>query len=99
LHPHREKQAVPLQLAQLEAPDDYWNARLATAAVTPSDTLRRLRNRALILLGFWRAFRSDELCRIDVQHIEFDDGAGMTLHLGRSKTDHSHGGTITDVRL
>ena len=93
LHPHREKQAAPLQLTQLETLDGYWHARLEAAASIPSEALRILRNRALILLGFWRAFRSDELCRIDVQHIEFDAGAGMTLHLGRSKTDHSHGGT------
>ncbi|SDD66589.1 site-specific integrase [Kordiimonas lacus] len=93
LHPHREKQAAPLQLAQLEALDGYWKAQLELGTATPSETLRILRNRALILLGFWRAFRSDELCRLEAQHIEFDTDTGMTLHLVQSKSDRSHGGT------
>lgn len=93
LHPHREKQAAPLQLEQLEVLDNYWHDGLQACASLPSEKLRLLRNRALMLLGFWRAFRSDELCRIEVQHIEFDADAGMSLHLWRSKSDHGHSGT------
>lgn len=94
LHPRREKQAAPLQLAQLEALDTYWCTRIEAVVSTPSAALKILRNRALILLGFWRAFRGDELCRIEIQHIEFDADTGMILHLGRSKGDRASRGSV-----
>ncbi|RJG13608.1 hypothetical protein D3879_10360 [Pseudomonas cavernicola] len=55
--------------------------------------LRCWRDRALILLGFWRAFRSDELCRLQVEHIQARAGEGMTLFLPRSKGDRDNLGT------
>ena len=54
--------------------------------------LRFLRDRALVLIGFWRAFRSDELSRLCVEHVEVDPGKGMTLYLSRSKTDKQSNG-------
>src|SRR5690606_39625153 len=45
------------------------------------ELLRARRDRALLLLGFWRGFRSDELCRLRVEHIEAVAGSGMTLYL------------------
>lgn len=41
--------------------------------------LRCRRDTALLLIGFWRGFRSDELCRLQVEHIQAEAGAGMTL--------------------
>src|SRR5690606_6155575 len=43
--------------------------------------LRHLRNRTLVLLGFWRGFRSDELGRLCVEHIVVHPYEGMTLFL------------------
>nr|WP_274600252.1 site-specific integrase [Thiocystis violacea] len=48
--------------------------------------LRAHRDRALLLLGFWRAFRTDELLRLWVEHIEAVAGHGMVLYLPRTKT-------------
>lgn len=50
------------------------------------------RDRALILLGFWRAFRSDDLCRLRVELIEARPGEGMDLFLPSSKGDRDNTG-------
>lgn len=49
--------------------------------------LRHLRNRALLLLGFWRGFRSDELTRVRAEHTKVYRGERLEIYLGHSKTD------------
>lgn len=102
LHPRQEKQAEPLLLRQLEQcvlgleeaegrarADNDW-PRL----------LRCCRDRALVLIGFWRAFRSDELCRLRVEHIQVRAGEGMQLFLPWSKGDRdNHGQTFSAPAL
>lgn len=92
LHPAREKQAAPLRLQQLQRVSDLLEEQAARAlqAGERGALLRARRNRALLLLGFWRGFRSDELCRLRVEHIEAHAGAGMTLYLPRSKGDRDN---------
>lgn len=46
----------------------------------------------MLLLGFWRGFRGDELTRLQVQHIDVLAGEGMTCYLARTKGDHQHKG-------
>ena len=94
LHPARENQAEPLQLQHLE----QVIARLALeteqalAAHDQPRLLRARRDTALILLGFWRGFRSDELCRLEVEQVQAVAGAGITLYLPRSKSDREYQG-------
>jgi len=45
-----------------------------------------LRDRALLLLGFFGAFRRSELCALDLEHLEFSR-ENLLLHLGKSKTN------------
>nr|WP_251702211.1 site-specific integrase [Pseudomonas boanensis] len=47
---------------------------------------------ALLLIGFWRAFRSDELCRLQVEHIQVRPGEGMQFFLPWSKGDRDNQG-------
>ena len=47
---------------------------------------KSVRDRALLLIGFFGAFRSEELSAIKAQHIAWDDD-GITITLPRSKTD------------
>lgn len=54
---------------------------------------RHLRNRALLLLGFWRGIRGDELTRLRLEHVEVEPGQGMTCHLSHTKTDRQMKGT------
>jgi integrase len=56
--------------------------------------LRHTRNRSLMLLGFWRGFRSDELVNLRVENIEVTPGQGMTCYLGRSKGDRQLQGRV-----
>lgn len=92
LHPAQEKQAEPLQLQHLEQVAQ-WLENEAIQAAADGDYPRLLRSRrdsALILLGFWRGFRSDELCRVQVEDVQAVAGSGITLYLARSKSDRDN---------
>ncbi|WP_235548334.1 site-specific integrase [Noviherbaspirillum sp. Root189] len=89
LHPAQEKRAKPLQLEQLAAVDQWLEAAIVTAK-TNNDRggqLRYVRNRALLLLGFWRGFRGDELTRLRAEHVEVVPGQGMTCYFPLTKGD------------
>ncbi len=91
LHPSQEKQARPLQLEELNRVVQTINHTLNDNDDKKS-ALRPKRDKALILLGFWRGFRSDELSRLSIEHIQVSPGEGMTLFLPRSKTDRLNQG-------
>ena len=89
LHPAQEKRAKPLELEILRSIVD-WLTAAATAAINRGDSasaLRHTRDRALVLLGFWRGFRSDELANLCIEFIEIKHGEGLTCFLPRSKGD------------
>lgn len=92
VHPVQEKQAQPLQLQHLEQVVAWLEEEAAGAAAEgrQGDLLRARRDRALILLGFWRGFRSDELCRLQVEHVQAVAGSGVSLYLPRSKSDRDN---------
>lgn len=69
LHPAQEKQAKPLQLEQLTRLMLWLDTEQMNLNPGSSSDVRILRDRALVLLGFWRGFRSDELCRLQVENI------------------------------
>ena len=94
LHPAQEKRARPLQLEQLEVLVQWLEGQLSQALAADDRTgvLTHSRNKALVLVGFWRGFRSDELRRLQIEHIEVSPGEGMTIFLPRSKTDRNHVG-------
>lgn len=90
LHPAQEKQAKPFQLVQLEQLDAWLSQQIDTASAQGNKQaqLKHVRDRALVLLGFWRGFRSDELSRIEIQHVELVPGEGMSLFLPFNKTSY-----------
>ena len=95
LHPAQEKQAKPLQLDELERVVGALD-RAVDAARRGCDRaaeLRSLRDKSLILLGFWRGFRSDELSRLRVEHVEASAGEGISCFLGRTKGDRQNLGS------
>jgi integrase len=89
LHPRLERQAEPLQLTELARCIDWL---MAQEQIDRHALLSCRRDRALILLGFWRAFRSDDLCRLRVEFIEARPGEGMDLFLPSSKGDRDNTG-------
>lgn len=91
LHPAQEKRAKPLQLDVLQQIDSWLQvaAQTAHAQGDRATELRHTRDRALVLLGFWRGFRSDELVRLHIEHIEVAHGEGLTCFVPRSKGDRN----------
>ncbi|PWB35054.1 Tn3 family resolvase [Pseudomonas sp. SDI] len=92
LHPVQERQAAPLTLEHLQHTVERLEA-LAEAAQREQRLpalLRARRDAALLLIGFWRGFRGDELARLRVEHIQAQAGVGMQLYLPQSKGDR-HG--------
>ena len=59
--------------------------------------MRLKRNKALLLLGFWRGFRSDELTRLTIENITASPGEGMICYLSRTKGDRQYKGTSFKV--
>ncbi|QRK81844.1 tyrosine-type recombinase/integrase [Pseudomonas granadensis] len=95
LHPAPEKQAAPLLLQDLEQAV-RWLERDAEQADARQDLaalLRSRRDRALVLIGFWRGLRGDELSRLQVEHTQAQAGVGITFYLPHSKGDRQHRGT------
>ena len=91
LHPAPQKQARPLEFDALEMVVT-WLERAIDLASQREDRptlLRATRDRALVLLGFWRGFRADELSRLRVEHIEVRAGEGLSCYLPRSKGDRA----------
>lgn len=91
LHPVKEKQAKPLQLDDLQRLDS-WLIQSTEAARAQGDRageLRSVRDRALLLLGFWRGFRSDELVRLRIEFVDVAHGEGLTFFIPSSKGDRN----------
>jgi len=92
LHPAQEKQAAPLLLLHLEQAVG-WLEREAALAAERDDfksVMRHRRDIALVLIGFWRGFRGDELARLQVEHTQAEASAGVTFYLPHSKGDRQH---------
>ncbi|MBL8508987.1 MAG: site-specific integrase [Chitinimonas sp.] len=90
IHPAIVKQAVPVQIAQLEQVVAHLEAVYAES--DKATALRCQRDKALLLIGFWRGFRGDELKRLQAQFVELVPGQGMTCYLHRSKGDRQLAG-------
>ena len=99
LHPAVEKRAAPLHLQLLGQVSDRLEiaASEAQANNNRAAELRFLRDRAFVLLGFWRGFRGDELIRLRIEHLSVVPGHGMTCFLGRTKGDRQNDGTTFKV--
>jgi site-specific recombinase XerD len=99
LHPAETKQAEPLQLTAIAKIADWLTTAIA-AAEDRGDiaaALRHRRDKALLLLGFWRGFRGDELIHLNAQHIKVIPGHGMTCFLAQTKGDRQNAGTTYRV--
>lgn len=64
-------------------------------AVAPQ-TLRGLRDRALLLLGFAGAFRRSELVGLDAEHVTQRD-EGLSVLIAHSKTDQEGAGQVVAI--
>ncbi|WP_269621515.1 site-specific integrase [Zhongshania sp. BJYM1] len=97
LHPHTETQAKPLKLEDLNRVVSWFDEVLRSEPCTRPRRLTVVRNKALFLIGFWRAFRSDELTRINIENVSVVPEKGLEIFLPRSKTDRSAQGRVVRV--
>lgn len=95
LHARPAVQAEPLQLRELEA--CVQALAQEEQGEHPVVRLRACRDRLLVLLGFWRALRSDELCRLRIEFIRLEPAKGLTMFLPSSKTDRANLGRQLSV--
>lgn len=79
LHGKPAVKAAALSLEQL---------KIMSAHLANSNHLGDIRNRALLLIGFFGAFRRSELVAIHWEDIHFEE-EGITIMISRSKTDQS----------
>ena len=68
----------------------------ALVALCDVSTLSGLRDRALLLVGFYGALRRSELVALDVDHVRVN-GRGADIHIRRSKTDQSGKGAVVSI--
>lgn len=94
-HPRPVMQAEALQLQGLE--DCIAGLQQQMMSADAAIRLRAYRDQALILLGFWRAFRGDDLCQLHIEHIKVRTGEGLTVFLANGKTDRDHKGQYFSV--
>ena len=92
VHGEQGKQAAPLALTQIGQVADWLETAVAAAnhRADANSTLRHQRDRAWLLLGFWRGFRGDELIRLQAQHLKIVPGEGMYCFLPGSKGDREN---------
>jgi integrase len=89
------RQAKPIELDQLEAVNNWIEAKLSEAPVGSTEGLRLARDRAMLLLGFWRGFRSDELTRLRIENIKVDPGKGLTWQSLDSRLAQRFGASVS----
>lgn len=86
-HNAPEKQARPIEFELLEQVSNWLQDESQWLPPTDPRYLRVTRDQAMLLIGFWRGFRSDELTRLQFEHISVNAGVGMQCYLPYSKGD------------
>ncbi|XOV78094.1 MAG: tyrosine-type recombinase/integrase [Aestuariibacter sp.] len=87
VHPFTPKVSPGLPLKELEQTINWLDARISEHNTGAS--LASYRDKALLLVGFWRGFRSDELCRLDRDCTTILPEEGAVFYLHKSKGDRN----------
>jgi integrase len=99
LHPAPTRQAIPLPLVHLQQVAERLEGQANDAhqADDLAGLLRARRDQALLLLGFWKGLRSDELGRLQVEHIQVEPGVALSVFLAQTKADRQALGQQTRI--
>lgn len=84
LHGRPKRQALAMRLESLDTISKY---------LLSLDTIKSIRDRALILVGFFGAFRRSELVSLAWEQVRFES-EGLIVNLTRSKTDQIGEGAV-----
>jgi len=94
-HNSQQKQAKPVEFDLLEKVSGRLSSELDALTheeVDRTARLRHTRDRAMLLLGFWRGFRSDELAGLRFENITAEPDVRITCFIPRSKADRGSTG-------
>jgi integrase len=92
VHNTPEKRARPVEFELLAQVSRWLERELESLSPSDPDYLRNIRDHAMLLIGFWRGFRSDELTRLQFEHVSVTEGVGMQCYLPTSKADRQASG-------
>lgn len=98
-HRKKVKQARPIEIGALQAVVDA-NDRLRSQALRSGDfarVMRCSRDKALILLAFWRGFRSSELSDLRIENTTLLPNVELSMFLPQAKTVSSEEGATFTV--
>jgi len=87
-HGQPKRKAKALRLEELAVMLNWLNAQ--------PDSNKKLRDLALIQIGFFGAFRRSELVNIKVEHLKWES-EGLVINLPKSKTDQEGGGLFRAI--
>ena len=96
VHSKKPKQAHPLQIEHLQQITASLDAQIS-ASVNNASVIRGYRDKVLVLLGFWRRFRIDELSRLMLEDLEIIDNVCLRGYVRQSKTDRHNQGMYFEV--
>lgn len=91
-HNAPEKQARPIEFELMAQVSDWLKSELDRGDPSDPQYARNARDQAMLLIGFWRGFRSDELTRLRFEHVSVKNGIGMKCFLPFSKGDRESAG-------
>jgi len=69
------------------------DVELRTICANPPQGVKAIRDRAILLVGFWGAFRRSELVALNAQDVTFTSD-GLEIYIAKSKTDQTGEGFI-----
>lgn len=96
VHSKKPKQAHPIQIEHLQLITASLDAQI-NASENNTSVMRAYRDKALVLLGFWRGFRSDELSRLMFEDLEIIDKVCLRGYVRQTKTDRHNQGMYFEV--
>ncbi len=73
---------MPRQIEQLAELVDWLDHTIQIG--TTQQTLLSRRNKALLLISFWRAFRNDELAWLEIQYLQAEPSVGLKIFVHRT---------------
>lgn len=86
-HNTPQKQARPVDFELLIQVSEWLSSEIDALPTTDPKYARFARDNAMLLVGFWRGFRSDELTRLRFEHVTVNPGVSMNCFLPFSKGD------------
>jgi len=92
VHNRTVKQARPIEFQLLEQLANAIQSEIDQSSSSDPGYLKLTRDKAMLLIGFWRGFRADELTRLQFEHVSIREGIGMQCYLPYSKGDRESSG-------